>query len=170
MRRFLIRVLFPFCFCMIPLLGGALVAVALPYDAVHFYINHLAGLDILILGLGTMMFVGQTILCWRALQLHGSTFDERPDPWIANLAQTAEWFPMLGLLATVAGILQTFSGIKGNVPQEYIIQQYAPAVTGTGTGLFMALVNILPPWVVNLGRKVILSLAGVPSTSRGGMS
>jgi len=153
---------------MIPLLGGGLVAVSLPTQALEFYVQHLANLDKLILGLGSFMFVAQIILCWKALQLHGSTFDERPDAWIGNLAQTAEWFPMLGLLATVAGILQTFSGITGKVPQEYIIRQYAPAVTGTGTGLFMALINILPPWVVNLGRKVILSLAGVPSSPRGG--
>ena len=70
MRRLLIRVVFPFSFCLIPLLGGSLVAVALPPDALRFYFGHLGGLDILILGLGALMFIGQTILCWRALPDH----------------------------------------------------------------------------------------------------
>lgn len=40
-----------------------------------------------------------------------------------------------------------------------IIQRYAPAITATGSGLFMALLNILPTWVVTAGRQLILSLA-----------
>ena len=76
------------------------------------------------------------------------------------LAQAAEWFPLLGLLGTVAGILQTFSSIKGQVAPELIITKYAPAITATGSGLFMALLNILPTWLVAFGRDVILSLSG----------
>jgi len=45
------------------------------------------------------------------------------------------------------------------VPKE-IIRKYAPAITATGSGLFMALMNILPTWVVGLGRDMIRSLAG----------
>ena len=41
-----------------------------------------------------------------------------------------------------------------------IIRKYAPAITATGSGLFMALMNILPTWVVGLGRDMIRSLAG----------
>jgi hypothetical protein len=37
----------------------------------------------------------------------------------------------------------------------------APAITATGSGLFMALINILPAWVVMLGRDLILMLSGV---------
>jgi len=41
---------------------------------------------------------------------------------------------------------------------------YAPAITATGSGLFMALVNILPTWVVLIGRGLILALSGGPTT------
>jgi hypothetical protein len=60
----------------------------------------------------------------------------------------------------VAGILQTFSEITGPTPQERIIQLYAPAITATGSGLFMALFNILPTWMVLIGRGLILTLGG----------
>src|SRR5207302_1001279 len=72
----------------------------------------------------------------------------------------AEWFPLLGLLGTVAGILQTFSSIHGQTTQADIVRLYAPAITATGSGLFMALINILPTWVVILGRDLIRTLAG----------
>ena len=76
---------------------------------------------------------------------------------------------MLGLIGTVAGILQTFSQIaaKENIRTQEIIALYAPAITATGSGLFMALINILPTWVVLLGRDLILSLAGSGSSSSG---
>ena len=78
------------------------------------------------------------------------------------MAQAAEWFPLLGLIVTVAAILQTFSSIAPGsqpTPQD-IIKKYAPAITATGSGLFMALINILPTWVVAIGRDVIRSLGG----------
>jgi hypothetical protein len=156
----LIRVVLPLVFCVMPLLAAALVAVSLPPMARDFYLAHLTSLDYLILGLGGLLFLVQTLLSWRALQWRGSSFDERPDRWISNLAQAAEWFPLLGLLGTVGGILQTFSRIEGPTPQAEIIRNYAPALTATGSGLFMALVNILPAWVVLIGRDLILALAG----------
>src|SRR5206468_4998839 len=119
-----------------------------------FYLNQIreSPMDWLILGLGVVLFCIQMTLAWRALQWRGAGFDERPDRWLSTLAQAAEWFPLLGLLGTVAGILQTFSSITGSITPKEIIRQYAPAITATGSGLFMALVNILPTWVVNAGR------------------
>ncbi len=67
---------------------------------------------------------------------------------------------MLGLIGTVAGILQTFSAIHPAMQPSEIIRHYAPAITATGSGLFMALINILPPWMVILGRDLIVGLAG----------
>ncbi|HTU17197.1 MAG TPA: MotA/TolQ/ExbB proton channel family protein [Gemmataceae bacterium] len=160
MRRRLIQTVLPLVFCLVPALAAFLIAAALPGQARNFYLDRLSNLDALILGLGCTIFVVQMLLAWTALQWRGHRFDERPDRWLSNLAQAAEWFPLLGLIGTVAGILQTFSSIKGPTPPAQIIQLYAPAITATGSGLFMALINILPSWVVLLGRDIIRSLGG----------
>src|SRR4051812_43597129 len=119
-------------------------------------------MDWLILGLGAALFLLQSLLMFRALRWREMSFDERCDKWLANLAQAAEWFPLLGLLGTVAAILQTFSSMTGTVTPQEIIRKYAPAITATGSGLFMALLNILPTWVVGVGRDLILALGGGP--------
>ena len=160
MRQFLIRLVLPTCFCLILLLAAALVAASIPEAARRFYLTHLSPMDWLILAVGAVLFCVQVILTWQALQWRGTRFNESPDRWLTSLAQAAEWFPMLGLIGTVAGILQTFSRITGRVPQEEIIRLYAPAITATGSGLFMALVNILPAWMALFGREVIAALGG----------
>ena len=162
MRRTLIQLFLPLLFCLIPPLAAVVMAAALPALAQEYYLERIrtSPMDWLILGLGLILFQAQLILSWRALQWRGTSFDERPDRWLSHLAQAAEWFPLLGLLGTVAGILQTFGSITGQVPPERIIALYAPAITATGSGLFMALVNILPTWTVLVGRELILTLGG----------
>lgn len=169
MRRILIQRLLPFLFCVVPLLAAVLIAAAIPPLAQEYYLRQIRSspIDWLILSLGVALFVVQIASSWRALQWRDRGFDERPDRWLSYLAQAAEWFPLLGLLGTVAGILQTFGSITGQVSPERIIQLYAPAITATGSGLFMALINILPTWVVLVGRELILALGGGdPTTSR----
>jgi hypothetical protein len=165
MRRVLIRTFLPLVFCIIPMLAAVLVAAALPEIARRYYIDHLHPIDWLILAFGVALFAAQMLLTWRALRGRGSGFDERWDRWLSNLAQAAEWFPMLGLLGTVAGILQTFSQIHTGIGPDEVIRLYAPAITATGSGLFMALINILPTWVVLIGRELIGSLGGEPTAS-----
>jgi len=164
-RRTLIQHVLPVAFCLVPPLAAAVVAAAMPVDAVTYYVERIrtSPIDWLILGLGATLFVLQLLLSWRALQWRGGGFDERPDRWLSTLAQAAEWFPLLGLLGTVAGILQTFSSITGSITPQEIIRQYSPAITATGSGLFMALVNILPTWVVTAGRDLIRALGGGPA-------
>jgi hypothetical protein len=166
MRRLLIQRVLPFVFCLLPLLAAVLVAASLPSAAQEYYLRQIrhSSIDWLILSLGALLFLAQSLLAWRALQWRGTGFDERPDRWLSNLAQAAEWFPLLGLLGTVAGILQTFSSITGQVQPEQIIRLYSPAITATGSGLFMALINILPSWMVIVSRELILSLGGGPSS------
>jgi hypothetical protein len=166
MRRLLIQRVLPLVFCLLPILVAVLVAAALPSAAQEYYyaqVQH-SSIDWLILGLGALLFTSQTLLAWRALQWRSGGFDERPDRWLSNLAQAAEWFPLLGLLGTVAGILQTFSKITGQVPAAEIVRLYAPAITATGSGRFMALINILPTWMVLVSRDVILALGGGPAS------
>lgn len=170
MRWLLIQIVLPICFCLVPLLAAVLVAVAIPRDAMSFYLKHISTMDGLILSMGFTLFFFEIVLCWKSLHWRGGGFDERPDRWISNLAQAAEFFPMLGLLGTVGGILQTFSAITGPVAPHVIIEKYAPAITATGSGLFMALINILPPWIVLLGRDLILTLGGGEPAQPGGQS
>jgi hypothetical protein len=174
-RRLLIQFVLPTVFCLVPLVGAFLVAVSIPPEAMTDYLRRVETnrIDWLILSLGTVLFVAQIILSWRALRWRGEDFDERTDRWLNHLASAAEWFPLLGLIGTVAAILQTFSsiGAPGATPEETmpreIIRRYAPAITATGSGLFMALMNILPTWVVLLGRDMIRALAGGPAPERG---
>jgi hypothetical protein len=163
MRRVLIRTFLPLVFCILPVLAALLVAAVLPEIARRYYIEHIHPIDWLIVAFGIALFLAQMLLTWRALRTRGGGFDERGDRWLSNLAQAAEWFPMLGLLGTVAGILQTFSQIHIGIAPDEVIRLYAPAITATGSGLFMALINILPTWIVLVGREMIGSLAGQPT-------
>ncbi len=170
MRRAIIKLVLPFSFCLFPVLGALLVAAAAPKKALGFYLEHVreSRIDWIILGLGMGIFGAQMVLSWRALKWRSTGFDENLDRWLSYLAQAAEWFPLLGLIGTVAGILQTFSELAkhaGPAPAQQIIGLYAPAITATGSGLFMALINILPTWVVLIGREIILALAGGPLPS-----
>jgi hypothetical protein len=164
MRRWLIRNILPLVFCLLPPLAAVLIAASLPAVGRDFYVNHLTPLDLFMLVLGSALFLMQTVLAWRALQWRGRGFNETPDPWLTHMAQAAEWFPLLGLIGTVVGIMQTFAGFIGTetvvVTQQQVIAKFASAVTATCSGLFMALVNILPTWVVLMGRDLILGLAG----------
>jgi hypothetical protein len=163
-RRTLIRTFLPLIFCTLPVFAAALIGTSLPTDARNFYLHHLrtSPLDQLILTFGCALFIVQLFVAWRALRWRGLTFDERFDSWLSNLAQAAEWFPLLGLIGTVAGIMQTFDSFKGKdqVAQAEVISKYAPAITATCSGLLMALINILPTWVVLVGRDVIRTLGG----------
>ena len=167
MRRTWIQHVLPLLFCVFPPLAGVVIALVVPPQAQQFYLDYVrrSPMDLLILGLGFVIFVAQSLLSWRALQWQATGFNEAPDRWLSNLAQAAEWFPLLGLIGTVAGILQTFGSITGPVTPQQIIEKYSPAITATGSGLFMALINILPTWVVLVGRDVIMALGGGPAPS-----
>jgi len=145
--------------CTLPFLAAGAIGSAIERGAREFYLDHLTAMDIVILSGGAGLFLMQMLLAFLALRWRGTTFDERPDPWLSNLAQAAEWFPLLGLLGTVAAILHTFNSITTFTPQQ-IIESYAPAITATGSGLFMALINILPSWMVPVGRDLIRALGG----------
>jgi MotA/TolQ/ExbB proton channel family len=168
-RRLWIHHVLPTAFTVIPALGGLLVFLAIPADARRDYLTRVASspIDWLIIAVGLLLFSTQSYLSWRAMKWSDGDFDTRPDKWLSHLSQAAEWFPLLGLIGTVAAILQTFNSISPGTtptPQE-IIRKYAPAITATGSGLFMALMNILPSWMTVTGRDLIRSLAGYPEPS-----
>lgn len=169
MRRLWINTLLPLVFCSLPVAVAAVIFAAVPPAARDEYVRRLhdSAVDWIILGLGGLLFAAQTWLAWRALQWKDARddFDETADDWLTHTARGAEWFPLLGLIGTVAAILQTFSSFgPGSRPAaEEIIQKYGPAITATGSGLFMAFLNILPSWIVVAGRKLIRSMGGRPA-------
>jgi hypothetical protein len=154
----------PLLFALVPAFAGGVVLIALPPDARRDYLARVeqSPFDWLILGLGSALFLVQSVLARQALTWRVHDFNTRPDKWLGHLSQAAEWFPLLGLLGTVAAILQTFGSLTpGTTPTpQDIIRKYAPAITATGSGLFMALMNILPAWMVATGRDLIRGLAG----------
>ena len=162
MRRLWIHNVLPTAFAAIPPLAAALLFFAVPGEARGHYLRRIetSPIDWIIIGIGFTLFVTQIVLAFRALRWQEDDFDTRADRWLTNLSQAAEWFPLLGLIGTVAAILQTFSSIKPGVTPQDIIHTYAPAITATGGGLFMAFINILPIWVVTVGRDLIRALAG----------
>jgi hypothetical protein len=166
-----INLLLPCLFCSLPVVVALLIFVAIPPSARLEYLKRLndSAIDWIILGLGSVLFLGQLWLSWRAMQWNDKKgkFNDQVDEWLSHTAQAAEWFPLLGLIGTVAAILQTFSTFgPGTKPAaEEIIQKYGPAITATGSGLFMAFLNILPSWIVITARKLIQSLAGGSRTA-----
>lgn len=171
MRRLWIDTLLPLVFCALPPAVAGLIFAAIPPAARGEYLARLhdSAIDWIILALGGLLFAAQTWLAWRAMRWKDerNNFDETVDDWLTHTARAAEWFPLLGLIGTVAAILQTFSsfgpdatGAAAKPEAAEIIRRYGPAITATGSGLFMAFLNILPGWVVIAGRKLIRSLAG----------
>jgi len=162
LRRLWIHNVLPAAFAALPVLAAALVFFAVPADARRDYLKRVetAPIDWIILGIGFTLFVTQVILAFKAMRWQQTDFDLKADRWLTHLSQAAEWFPLLGLIGTVAAILQTFSSIKPGVTPQDIIHTYAPAITATGGGLYMAFINILPVWVVAVGRDLIRALAG----------
>ncbi len=168
MRRLWIHHLLPLLFCAMPPTAAVLIFFAMPIAARDEYLNRLrdSAIDWIILGIGGLLFAFQTVLAWRAMRWNDDQqdFDSSGDDWLKHLAQAAEWFPLLGLIGTVAAILQTFGsfGVGSRPTAEEVIQKYGPAITATGSGLFMALMNILPTWMVNTGQMLIRKLSGPP--------
>lgn len=166
MRRFWIDRVLPVAFAAVPVLAAGLLFAAIPPDARHEYLSRasVSPIDWIIVGLGFSLFAVQIGFTWRALrwQDEEKDFDRRADQWLKNLAQGAEWFPLLGLIGTVVAILQTFTSITpASRPEPAdIIRKYGPAITATGGGLYMAFINILPAWVVSIGRDLIRALGG----------
>jgi MotA/TolQ/ExbB proton channel family len=165
-RSFVIRHLLPLLLCLLPVAAGLLVVVAVPERAMTFYLESIARsyLDWFILSLGLFFFLLQLLLAWRGLRWQVRGFDERSDPLLQRIYQTADWFPLLGLFGTLVGILQTFARISEQeaVAQREIVSLYAPSLTTAASGLLMAFLNIVPLWLVSVGRGLILSLAAPP--------
>jgi hypothetical protein len=157
-RKLLIRGILPIVFCLVPFLAAALVLLCIPRSAITFFAEHFGMMEVLILVGGILLFLVQMFVAWLALVKRGTPGEAGVERWLTNLAQAAEWFPMLGLIGTVVGILEAFQ--KHGTGSAIQPTDIAPAITATGAGLLMALINILPSWIVILGGDLIMMLAG----------
>lgn len=157
MRTLFIRGLLPIVFCFVPFLALALILLCIPRVAIEYFAKNFGNMEMLILGGGVLLFLVQMLIAWLALVYRGTPSEAALDRWLSHLAQAAEWFPMLGLIGTVAGILDAFAAHTGSAIQPRAI---APAITATGAGLLMALINIFPSYIVILGGDLIMMLSG----------
>ncbi len=157
MRTLLIRGILPIVFCLVPFLAFALILLCIPRVAISYFAEHFGTMEVLIVGGGVLLFGVQMLIAWLALVYRGTSSEAALDRWLTHLAQAAEWFPMLGLIGTVAGILDAFASHTGRAIEPRLI---APAITATGAGLLMALINIFPSYVVILGGDLIMLLSG----------
>src|SRR3954464_3531231 len=56
-RRRLIQIILPFLLCSLPVLAAAAVGSAIQAPAREFYLEHLTWMDVLILTIGTVLFL-----------------------------------------------------------------------------------------------------------------
>ena len=112
---------------------------------------------------GAGLFLLQMLLAWRALRQRPQQLRRTASiQWLTHLAQAAEWFPLLTVCSAPSLAFCRRSarwGRSSTTPQQ-IITLYSPAITATCSGLFMALINILPTWLVLVGRDLIRTLGG----------
>jgi|SRR5574344_675356 biopolymer transport protein ExbB/TolQ len=93
--------------------------------------------------------VGLAILVWKALELRAGRTDPRGLAVVSTII-TAE--PMLGILGTVTGIMQTFSALNGTDGISNPLAATAgigEALITTAAGLIASLILLFPYNVIN---------------------
>ena len=84
---------------------------------------------------------GLAILVWKALEFRSGRRDARGLAVVSTII-TAE--PMLGILGTVIGIMQTFRSLDGGANPMAATSGIAEALITTAAGLVAALVLLFP--------------------------
>ena len=91
--------------------------------------------------------LGLAILIWKALELRAGRRDGRGLVIVSTII-TAE--PMLGILGTVTGIMQTFGALKGEAVNPLAATAgIGEALITTAAGLVAALVLLFPYNVIS---------------------
>ena len=136
------------------------------FDFLGLYYKHLSAIDFVILLLGGLslafQFKESRFLALDTASLINKGLDDaknRARRVVRVTTLAIDGFPLLGLLGTVASLLVTFAGIKGNHVTTNVISDFAPGLTSTVSGLLCSLVNLavfqllLVPAVEELRRR-----------------
>lgn len=105
-------------------------------------------LDIVILLFGFLLILAHGIGLAMRIQGTKSFFVQRLDRYRSFLLLLTEILPVLGLLGTVLGLMNTFQQFqmasgKGSSELSGMIQAFAPAMSTTISGLLMIMPNLM---------------------------
>lgn len=112
------------------------------------YVGKLGGFDYFIGIIGVGLFIFQIVIFACAIQ--NWTWDAHRKKNMNFVISVCELFPLLGLLGTVLGLLNTFSEIS-SVSQsgagsasaiEQLLGTFAPALTTTVSGIICLIINL----------------------------
>ena len=109
------------------------------------YLEYLSWYDRIILTLGGMAILTQVVFyAMYVLKIAG--FDRAVMKWLDWLSMFFELFPLLGLLGTVFGLLNTFKNVKLNSETGLdignMLGDFAPALTSTVSGIIALMFNL----------------------------
>ena len=108
------------------------------------YLDKCTAFDWIIWSLGGILLITQFVFVvalfgrWKFATQNG-------DFWRNLFASCCEFFPLLGLLGTVLGILNTFGNMPSNMDSsamQEILGNFAPALTTTVSGILCLIPNL----------------------------
>lgn len=119
---------------------------------ISVYWENLSIFDGFILALGAFLFFVQIVFV-VALWCHRKFATQEGSAWRDSFAGVCEMFPLMGLLGTVLGLLNTFGAMGSDLGQvQMILQKFAPALTTTISGILCMLPNLM----INMIYSVLL--------------
>lgn len=106
------------------------------------YLDSMGWFDRLIIGLGFLTVLVQLIFyIMYVLKIKG--FDKNANEWFDWLVLFFDLFPLMGLLGTVNGMLDTFKEFKENMDITSMMAKFAPALTSTVSGIIALILNLI---------------------------
>lgn len=118
------------------------------------YIKSLSWMDLyIIIPYGGILLLGHVLYLFARRKRYFWAFQEL-DKGRAFLLTLSELLPLLGLLGTVFGLLHTFKAVAGIQVDDRqinsIIENFAPALTTTASGIIMLLPNLFMNGILKL--------------------
>ncbi len=104
--------------------------------------------DWIILGLGTLLLIAQGFGLFMRWWQKDVRFVQHLDRYQTACLQLTELLPLLGIIGTVVGLLNTFSTFAvaeggGGPDLGQVVSSFAPALSTTLSGLLMAVLNLM---------------------------